>query len=370
MSTCQPPTARQRVACTNGLELSRLCQAVAAVSHAPCEQLGNEEYVANVIRSAGLVATIRGCRLYGAECKHMTAGTFNASGKEGFFQLPRQIASAMVHVGRLGVRSYLELGVYSGWTASLMTAYLARFSPSPFRSFTMDRTDQHIAPRTATVMRRLGIKLHLRRARSSGVPTELERGLRSLDTPVGLCFIDAGHSYGDVRNDFEQLSPWCSLMLFHDTFDFDLWATKDHGVPGFWHHLKANVPPSRIVEFHGVETVFPPTLGLGLLLPNETGSVAVALTKPWHVGGAFATTPSVDVLPCTGIGCSYDLGVCYDEGLPEDPEFCARYRPKTCACPLHHAQWICQKTCGWCPMNTTLRVKHHRRAGTMRRGHP
>ena len=48
------------------------------------------------------------------KCKHMTAVTFNASGKEGFFQLPRQIASAMVHVGRLGVRSYLELGVYSG----------------------------------------------------------------------------------------------------------------------------------------------------------------------------------------------------------------------------------------------------------------
>ena len=359
--SCRPPTRHFR--CTDELESTRLCQAVANVSHARCERLRNEEYIADVIRSAGLVATIRGCRLYGAECKYMHTLT-ETSERGGFFQLPRQIASAMVYLGRLGIGSYLELGVYSGWTACLMTAYLERFSPTPFRSFALDQTDQFIGRRTASMMKLLGVEFHLRPRMSTIVPAGLEASLQRLEKPVGLCFIDAGHSYTAVRQDFERFSSLCSSIIFHDTFDFDLWATKDHGVPGFWHHLKANVASSRIVEFHGKETVFPPTLGLGLVLPDANGSASVALTRPWHVGGAFAQAPTIDALPCTGIGCSYDLGACFDEG-PGQFEFCPRYSSDPSSCPPAKAQYTCQKTCGWCPFNTSISLKHRRRAGTM-----
>ena len=55
------------------------------------------------------------------------------------------------------------------------------------------------------------------------LPQELSQELlKEFGAPkkVGLCFVDADHTYGGVRGDFEALAPYCANMLFHDVRAF------------------------------------------------------------------------------------------------------------------------------------------------------
>lgn len=64
--------------------------------------------------------------------------------------------------------------------------------------------------------------------------------------------------------------------MFHDVLDYDMGALPHHepdgGVPHLWAHLRANVAnKSRALTLIGSASIYPPTLGIGLLLPNAHG---------------------------------------------------------------------------------------------------
>jgi len=58
--------------------------------------------------------------------------------------------------------------------------------------------------------------------------------------PIDILFIDAGHSYEDVRKDFYIYSPLCTgIIAFHDTENGREWKDEKVAVWRFWDELKA-----------------------------------------------------------------------------------------------------------------------------------
>lgn len=89
---------------------------------------------------------------------------------------------------------------------------------------------------------------------------------------IDVCLIDGDHGYWGVRRDYMQLRSLCRIVMFHDVLDHDMGTLPNGGVPQFWAHLRANVEdPSRAITILGKAKVFPPTLGIGIVLPNAHG---------------------------------------------------------------------------------------------------
>lgn len=256
--------------------------------------LVNASFLANVVRSIGLVRDSRNTRLYGRESQHQV-GQHQAdadSQHQGLYQDPLQIGAAMAYLARQRVRTYLELGVWSAWTTVLMSAHLSRFVPEgAFRGFAVDITARRISKTTHAMLTQLDVSFVYR----DGLimhSLHKSRGTRHQNHPprlLDLCFVDGSHSYSGVRKDYDELASHCRFMMFHDVVDFDSFALEGRGIPGFWAHLKANVDRGRVREFIQQEAVFPTAFGIGLLLPNTLGTAESDnqnLTHKWDVGGA------------------------------------------------------------------------------------
>lgn len=367
------------VSCVRAATDGRLCLGVDRVLRASCHELLDETFLADVVRAIGLAPNWRGARIYGFEAAAAFPPRGAAPGA-GLFQLPQQLAAALVHLSTMRIGSYLELGVYTGWTACLVVAYLSRWAPSSrFDSFAVDVTFRRVEPATRALMRSLNVTLALRPKLAKLLaparrPIALGRhGLAGLRGRVGLCFIDANHSYAAVRADYEQLAPHCRAVMFHDVVDADLWNTADRGVPAFWAHLKANLAPARVREFTQ-GAVYPPSLGLGVVAPSAAGGAEPEspLSRPWFVGGAGEAPAGPDPTKPRGegcVGCSFSTQACHDERGHPNPRYCELAGGTTSASEL--ANWcagkdftggqrrrrfkgeraprnLCRRTCGFC----------------------
>jgi hypothetical protein len=238
-----------------------------------------------VIHAIGLVNTANGKVLYGPDMVYMNHG----GGTQGLYQIPDQIIRAMQTLAQhVQPRTYLEYGVFTGWNACLITAFLGRIShPIPLQAYAADITTKFIAPETLQIFSALNIKyIH-----SITELPDILAGARARHELIDVCFIDAVHTYRAVRRDYERMQDYCKVAMFHDIYDWTSWSTRkfNGGVAAFWAHLKANVRnSSRIIEIVDNRGLFPPSLGFGILLPNERGVAALdtPLTLPWTMSFA------------------------------------------------------------------------------------
>ncbi|KAL1495909.1 hypothetical protein AB1Y20_014552 [Prymnesium parvum] len=302
---------------------TRLCDGVRSLLLANCSQLADPQFVAQLAREVGMVPDPRGCRLYGEECAAAHEGEAAVKRQDGMYQDPVQLAEVLHFLRGGGVQSYVEVGINGGWTSGFITAFLLRHSPSrQVTSLAVDRSDRRAAS-TRRLFDSLDIRFALRQH-----PTDLRLAmhkrwpqLANARHSVDLCFIDGDHSYGGVRLDYEMVADLCRLVMFHDIMDWDSFdffsARKDkyHGVPAFWAHLKANVNRARVREFTAQAAIFPPTLGIGLLLPGSSGTAALDenFSRPWLVGGSLGAEWGVPAqLPagflCNGCSTSSSVG--------------------------------------------------------------
>ena len=153
----------------------------------------------------------------------------------GVYQQPVQLAAALVQLSRLRASTYAELGIFAGWTTAVMSAYLMRFSDEPFRGIALD--DKFSASESYSLLQALSVQYRCvtssryrcvnqtssvrwakgGEGRPGVVRQELSGIAKEFGAPkVGLCFVDADHTYSGVRGDFEALAPYCSNMMFHD----------------------------------------------------------------------------------------------------------------------------------------------------------
>lgn len=291
-SSCRPPFTGKRAA---GLAQSacvastgsqrRLCRAVESVLSAPCDDLVAQGFLERVVRQLGLVNAEGSDRLFGPDAIHRIRG---GGPYDGVFQNPKQYGRALRSIAQhVSPATYLELGVWTGWTASLTSAYLSRFAPpgGAFRGYAVDITNARMANTTQGLLKQLGTSF-MPRSRMEHMLDKLHRANRRID----VCLIDAGHSYRSVKRDYEHLARHCSVCVFHDVFDtFNFLNEADGGgVPAFWAQLKANVRDERrIIEIADNGGTFPTVLGFGIVLPNTRGTAEaddMALPRPLHLG--------------------------------------------------------------------------------------
>jgi len=214
----------------------KLIQGIRILQAATLEELGRPAFVANVIRQIGLRFDRRS--IYKGDNRHM-----NGFGP-GLWQIPDQLAGALIFLSQHPIQSALEIGTCDGWTVSVMAAYLRRFHPSLYFT-TTDLAGRFTAH--ADVCRLLPIEYH------SSRPAEEFAG-----TKFDLVFIDGDHSYNSVARDYQLLGKQAAICMFHDIDDCNVGYEN---VPKFWRELKANeAGKSEFQEFIGPEGV----MGIGL----------------------------------------------------------------------------------------------------------
>lgn len=240
-----------------------LCECAYVLATASCSQLGSQDFLEGLVLRLGLANDRRGEQLYGpGMVKHMR----NAQDADaGVYQSPEQLVHAMLYFARLPekqrIRTYLEVGIWTGWTASLLSTFLRRFvPPAHFGGWAVDTDLGHVSNAASAILRANNITSILR--------SDLSHAWYRLSRrkPIDLCFIDADHTYDGVRRDYELFAPICRHMMFHDIADFDVGAFQGGGVPRFWADVKANLERDRWLEFTSNGAIWPSTMGLGLLL--------------------------------------------------------------------------------------------------------
>ncbi len=201
------------------------------------EELRDVDAVADIIRGVGLRYDSRG--VYGRESEHMNATV------DGLWQLPLQIAGALVALADQRIGSFLEVGTHTGYTGTVVTAYLHRVQPG-LRTLTID---PYPAFRHYEAVRRV-LPIEYRRCTTSDLVGEA----------FDAVFIDGDHAYEAVKRDYELVGRDARICLFHD-IDDDLCGHET--VPRFWRELVESDAFDETHEF----TQSPPgmrVMGIGI----------------------------------------------------------------------------------------------------------
>ena len=320
----------------------RLCAAVNAMRAASCAQLGSVSFVQALVERAGLFGN-RGSssvHVYGPAAVH----TIHGAGPSGLWQDPLQLATALIYLGaRVDVRTYVEYGVWSCWTATFVSAYLQRVSSTGGRGFHGLAVDtilvqrNFIAPNIATLMAMLNV--------SFVGSNDFARGVHRLTAPAyDLCFIDAIHTYTDTANDYARFAGACRWMMFHDVNDLLGWlqpsaeawqipmnasghkvhrivnkglraGLRGGGTPGFWHDLATAVGKTRATTVSTQLTATLPMFGIGILAPNEKGDAGLGAAAKSFLESASPSTTSWHWL-CQGMH-TVDLCGQMLKGIPD-----------------------------------------------------
>jgi hypothetical protein len=217
----------------------RLLRGIRQLLELPDELLRDEETLMKIIREIGLCYDDRD--VYGDESPYM-----NASGN-GLYQLPKQLVKAMIELSRHKIDSFLEVGTYTGYTSSLLTAYLYRFNPE-LKATTIDPNHNF---RSYKKVRSL-IPLEHRLCKSETLRGQV----------FDCVFIDGDHSYQGARRDFENVGKQARICMFHDINDE---MVGFENVPRLWKELSES---GSSTETHSFLECTPgkQVMGIGILI--------------------------------------------------------------------------------------------------------
>jgi hypothetical protein len=205
----------------------------------PLEQLRNPEIVINLIRSFGLVQW--GPPVFGDD----EAFRNRAVDMAGIYQIPAQLAGALIYLSRFEINSYAEVGVFQGGNFLFVSEYLRRFNPG-IKCTGIDPTN-YLNPEIAAIIS--GQEwMNFRPATSEALT-----GVR-----FDLVFIDGDHESGWVVRDWNNLGRHAKICMFHDVQE-----TTCPEIIAFWGKLK-KTEGKQVVEFLD-HTSRIPLQGIGII---------------------------------------------------------------------------------------------------------
>lgn len=209
-------------------DFERVLEAVRKLQSAPMPDLQSVDWLADVIRHAGLVPIPECEKTYGPETDFLNAS------QQGLIQIPREFARYLRLLGEQAPGSYLEIGCFNGATASLATAYLQRFNPALY-SVAIDVFPGFVFyPEVRDLL-----------------PLRYEVGCTSFDfrdTHFDAVFIDGDHSFEWAWADYQNCGRVARVCAMHDVNNAPYMDLHMGGVPAVWELLKTREPQSRFEE--------------------------------------------------------------------------------------------------------------------------
>jgi hypothetical protein len=172
--------------------------------------------------------------LYGDDEKHMLPEGVPG----GMWQTPGQLARLMVFLAQQDVQTYLEIGTFSGWTITVIVAYLLRVGT--LRKATTFDVHRHVDPELESLWTEFGLPIEYVLAS----PHDKWAIFSKPSSPYDVIFIDGDHSYEGVRSDYDFFKDKGRHLVFHDVNDE--WCP---GVRRIWQEVKSENPTSNFHEF-------------------------------------------------------------------------------------------------------------------------
>lgn len=161
--------------------------------------------------------------MYGNDVKYMLPE--GQSG--GTWQTPTQLASFLIFASEKAIKTYMDVGTLTGWTTTIVTAYLKRFGLEHVDSYDVF---SHLGGYMQDLWTRTGLPIQYHLTNVTSIVNNTTNWMR--DT-YDLIFIDGDHSYTPVRGDYERYKLRARLIVFHDINDFFC-----VGVVKLWSELK------------------------------------------------------------------------------------------------------------------------------------
>lgn len=227
---------------------------------ASIEDLKNHELLSQKIGEAGLCHDTRmsphnsSVSLYGDDVKYIVERVVLANknpveSNGGLWQTPIQLASYLIFLSDKEIKTFLELGTFTGYTSIVVCTYLTRFGLSVFETY-------DILPICEIMYLFEEYKLPI--VYRVGNPELIHK---SVFPYYDVVFIDGDHSYEGISSDFSKFGRGCRFVCFHDINDY--WC---NGVVKFWNELKAKYyhTNNNIFEFTDHPNKFK-LMGIGVL---------------------------------------------------------------------------------------------------------
>lgn len=268
-----PDTKEKSFTADTDLWIPRLLRAIEDLRHAPTDTLKNPEYIAQQIKLAGLVFEYRD--IYGEDSTHMNGGS------AGLWQIPMQLARCLVELSKYQISTVIEIGTWSGWTITFMTAYLARFNKD-IQVTTVDVGSGFQV--YSSVKHLLPITFHL------GTASDFNG--RVFD----LAFIDGDHSYECCLADYRAVGWAASICMFHDICDkFVLqYKPNDGSVPRLWSEIKSKKSRSDQIFEYLDHSTSERIMGIGLIVRKSAQrSIHPHKPKPLSIPNILCTIKHV-----------------------------------------------------------------------------
>ncbi len=189
----------------------KLLRGIRQLLELPDEDVQNVDAIRHIIRSVGLRYDPR--NLYGEDSKYM-----NLTGN-GLWQIPDQLAGAMVILSNHKIETFLEIGTHTGYTFSVLSAYLYRLNPN-LKALTIDPYNLFHHYSTIRTM----VPMEFRNTTSEELKGK----------EYDCVLIDGDHEYRAVAQDFENVGRHAQVCMFHDINDA---FVGPNNVPKFWNEL-------------------------------------------------------------------------------------------------------------------------------------
>ncbi len=208
------------------------------------EDLLNEEIVINLIRAFGLVQW--GPPVFGADevWKNRT------SDMAGIYQIPKQLAEALIFLSDKEINSFCEIGTFQGGSFIFMSEYLRKFNPA-IKCLSIEINPGYISPEVSKYVEENKEWLNLKICTSEDIA----------GSKFDLVFIDGNHIGGWIEKDWNNVGKYSSICMFHDIQEPSCSEVVD-----FWNTVIK--PKYEIYEFtyNPTET---PIMGIGITFHKE-----------------------------------------------------------------------------------------------------
>jgi hypothetical protein len=150
----------------------------------------------------------------------------------GLCQTPTQFAQYLIFFHDKNIKTFLELGTFTGFTSVIICAYLLRFGLEIYNTYDIF----HICK-----LQHLFIEFNLPITYKVRTPEFIE--VDNINKYYDVVFIDSDHSYSGVSNAFTHFGKNCKYVTFHDINDYFC-----VGVVAFWKELKTTYNKNNYYE--------------------------------------------------------------------------------------------------------------------------